>query len=186
MLDPKGNESLPASVYFSDRNYYPDAVPLHKLPLNRVPFVPNNESLLGILDRFQEGCSHMAIVSRFSVEKATSVKKVAKRTLTQRLRHSVGISDSSDSSDSNDEEGDSSPRRKSSSGDSGNFPKVSRALKRLKRSCQSTVSIPLSVWRKYGGEESDLRGGVSVGSWTLKRGWRKKRKQVAATRISRN
>ncbi|KAH0835690.1 hypothetical protein J3R83DRAFT_9464 [Lanmaoa asiatica] len=84
------------------------AVPLRKIPLNKVPFVPNNESLLRILDRFQEGRSHMAIVSRFSVEKAASVKKVAKRTLTQRLRQSVGISDSSESSD--DEEYHSRPR----------------------------------------------------------------------------
>jgi metal transporter CNNM len=84
--------------------YYQDAVPLRKIPLNKVPFVPNNESLLGILDRFQEGRSHMAIVSRFSVEKATSVKKVAKRTLTQRLRERVGMGDSSDSSESSDDE----------------------------------------------------------------------------------
>ncbi|KAH7886734.1 hypothetical protein F5I97DRAFT_1966859 [Phlebopus sp. FC_14] len=76
-----------------------DAVPLRKIPLNKVPFVPNNESLLGILDRFQEGRSHMAIVSRFSVERAASVKKVAKRSLTQRLRERVGMGDSSDSSD---------------------------------------------------------------------------------------
>ncbi|KAG8215827.1 hypothetical protein J3R82DRAFT_7769 [Butyriboletus roseoflavus] len=82
----------------------PDATPLRKIPLNKVPFVPNNESLLHILDRFQEGRSHMAIISRFSVEKATSVKKVAKRTLTQRLRQSVGISDSADSSESSDDE----------------------------------------------------------------------------------
>ncbi|KIJ67290.1 hypothetical protein HYDPIDRAFT_173888 [Hydnomerulius pinastri MD-312] len=73
-----------------------DAVPLRKIPLNKVPFVPNNESLLGILDRFQEGRSHMAIVSRFSVEKAASVKKVAKRSLTQRLRERVGMGDSND------------------------------------------------------------------------------------------
>ncbi|KAL4071951.1 hypothetical protein V8B97DRAFT_1941719 [Scleroderma yunnanense] len=76
-----------------------DAIPLRKLPLNKVPFVPNNESLLRILDRFQEGRSHMAIVSRLSAEKAASVKKVAKRSLTQRLRERVGIGDSSDSSD---------------------------------------------------------------------------------------
>ncbi|KIK98387.1 hypothetical protein PAXRUDRAFT_689281 [Paxillus rubicundulus Ve08.2h10] len=81
-----------------------DAVPLRNIPLNKVPFVPNNESLLGILDKFQEGRSHMAIVSRFSVEKATSVKKVAKRTLTQRLRERVGMGDSSDSSESSDDE----------------------------------------------------------------------------------
>jgi metal transporter CNNM len=78
-----------------------DAVPLRRIPLNKVPFVPNNESLLGILDRFQEGRSHMAIVSRFSVEKAASVKKVAKRSLTQRLRERVGMGDSSDEDDDN-------------------------------------------------------------------------------------
>ena len=48
-----------------------DVTPLRKMSLNKVPFVPNNESLLGILDKFQEGRSHMAIVSRFSVEKAS-------------------------------------------------------------------------------------------------------------------
>lgn len=46
-----------------------DATPLRKIPLNKVPFVPNNEPLLGMLDKFQEGRSHMAIVSRYSVEK---------------------------------------------------------------------------------------------------------------------
>jgi metal transporter CNNM len=34
-----------------------------------VPFIPNNEPLLGLLDKFQEGRSHMAIVSRFSADK---------------------------------------------------------------------------------------------------------------------
>ncbi|KAJ7128923.1 DUF21-domain-containing protein [Mycena crocata] len=74
-----------------------DAVPLRTVPLNTVPFVPNNQSLLGILDKFQEGRSHIAIVSRFSVEKAKSVKKAVKRGLTQRLRDKVGMGDSSDS-----------------------------------------------------------------------------------------
>jgi metal transporter CNNM len=46
-----------------------DATPLRCIPLNKVPFVPNNEPLLRMLDKFQEGRSHMAIVSRFSVEK---------------------------------------------------------------------------------------------------------------------
>lgn len=41
----------------------------------------------------------MAIVSRFSVDKAASVKKVAKRSLTQRLRERVGMGDSSDDDD---------------------------------------------------------------------------------------
>jgi metal transporter CNNM len=76
-----------------------DAVPLRKIPLNKVPFVPNNEPLLGILDKFQEGRSHMAIVSRFSVSKAASVKKAVKRGLTQRLRERVGMGDSSDDDD---------------------------------------------------------------------------------------
>ena len=89
---------------------------MRKIPLNKVPFVPNNESLLGILDKFQDGRSHMAIVSRFSVEKAASVKKVAKRTLTQRLRQRVGISDSSDSSESSDDE-ESTSRREASAKD---------------------------------------------------------------------
>ncbi|KAG6916014.1 hypothetical protein DXG01_008825 [Tephrocybe rancida] len=71
-----------------------DATPLRKIPLNKVPFVPNNEPLLGILDKFQEGRSHMAI--------AISVKKAAKRGLTQRLRERVGMGDS----DSSDEEKD--------------------------------------------------------------------------------
>ena len=84
---------------------------MREIPLNKVLFVPNNEALLGILDKFQEGRSHIAVVSRFSVEKAASVKKVAKRTLTQRLRQSVGISDSSDSSESSDDEESNSGRK---------------------------------------------------------------------------
>ena len=64
---------------------------MRKIPLNKVPFVPNNEPLLGILDKFQEGRSHMAIVSRFSVERATSVKKAVKRGLTQRLRSTSAV-----------------------------------------------------------------------------------------------
>lgn len=97
--------------------YYLDAIPLRKLPLNKVPFVPNNESLLGILDRFQEGRSHMAIVSRLSEEKAASVKKVAKRSLTKRLRERVGIGDSSDSSDEeNDLKGRDKQQSKQSKG----------------------------------------------------------------------
>ncbi|KAK0226163.1 DUF21-domain-containing protein [Armillaria fumosa] len=74
--------------------------PIRTLQLNRVMFVPNNESLLGILDKFQEGRSHMAIVSRFSVEKAQSVKKAVtgKRGLTRRFLERVGMGDSSEES----------------------------------------------------------------------------------------
>ncbi|KAI0919747.1 hypothetical protein AcW1_003087 [Taiwanofungus camphoratus] len=66
-----------------------DATPLRRIPLNKVPLVPHNEPLLGILDKFQEGRSHMAIVSRFSVARAASVKQAVKRGLTQRLRERV-------------------------------------------------------------------------------------------------
>ncbi|EJU04628.1 DUF21-domain-containing protein, partial [Dacryopinax primogenitus] len=41
-----------------------DATPLREIPLNAVPSVPFDEPLQGILNRFQEGRSHMAIVSR--------------------------------------------------------------------------------------------------------------------------
>ncbi|KAJ7631622.1 hypothetical protein DFH06DRAFT_1223649 [Mycena polygramma] len=90
-----------------------DAVPLRKIPLNKVPFIPNNEPLLGLLDKFQEGRSHMAIVSRFSMEKAASVKKAVKRGLTQRLREHIRLGDS-DSSDEEEKEkeGKHSMRRK--------------------------------------------------------------------------
>jgi metal transporter CNNM len=81
---------------------YLDAVPIRKIPLNKVLFVPSNEPLLGILDKFQEGRSHIAVVGRHSKDKAVSVKKAVKMGLTQRIRATVGIADS-DSSDDDDE-----------------------------------------------------------------------------------
>ena len=70
LLDPKGTKAfIHTRLLGSEIGAYVDATPLRKIPLNKVPFVPNNEPLLGILDKFQEGRSHMAIVSRFSVEK---------------------------------------------------------------------------------------------------------------------
>lgn len=65
--------------------------------LNKVPFVSQNEPLLGTLDRFQEGRSHMAIVSRMSAEQAQSVKESVKKSLTRRLKGAV-THDSSKSS----------------------------------------------------------------------------------------
>ncbi|KAN0124199.1 DUF21 domain containing protein [Russula decolorans] len=88
-----------------------DAVPVRSLPLHKVPFVAQNEPLLGILDKFQEGRSHMAIVTRTSVEKASSVKKAVKKSITQRIKNRVGISDSS-SDNSSDEEPAQTSRRK--------------------------------------------------------------------------
>ncbi len=83
-----------------------DATPLKNVPLNPIPCVPFNEPLLRILDKFQEGRSHMAIVSRFSVEKAKSVQQEVKKGLTQRLKDRVGMGDSSSSDSSSDESGD--------------------------------------------------------------------------------
>ncbi|KAI0633276.1 hypothetical protein C8Q77DRAFT_1114084 [Trametes polyzona] len=85
-----------------------DATPLRSITLNPLPCVPYNEPLLNILDKFQEGRSHMAIVSRFTVEKAKSVQHEVKKGLTQRLKDRVGMGDSSDSSsdESGDESGD--------------------------------------------------------------------------------
>ncbi|KAF7307580.1 CNNM transmembrane domain-containing protein [Mycena indigotica] len=80
-----------------------DAIPLRKIPLNKVPFIPHNEPLLGLLDKFQEGRSHMAIVSRFGMDKAASVKQAVKRGLAQRLRERVGMADS-DSSDEDEKD----------------------------------------------------------------------------------
>jgi metal transporter CNNM len=88
-----------------------DAVPVRNLPLHKVPFVAQNEPLLGILDKFQEGRSHMAIVTRTSVEKASSVKKAVKKSITQRIKDRVGISDSS-SDNSSDEEPAQTSRHK--------------------------------------------------------------------------
>ena len=68
------------------------------MTLNNVPFVSNNEPLLGGLDRLREGRSHMAIVSQFDVDRAKSVKKAVKQSLTQRVRQAVGVSDDSSSS----------------------------------------------------------------------------------------
>ncbi|OCH89964.1 DUF21-domain-containing protein [Obba rivulosa] len=86
-----------------------EETPLRNIPLNKVPFVPKNESLLGILDKFQEGRSHMAIVSRFSVDRAASVKQAVKRGLTQRLRDKVGMGESG--SDTEDSDSDSESER---------------------------------------------------------------------------
>ncbi|RPD58215.1 DUF21-domain-containing protein [Lentinus tigrinus ALCF2SS1-7] len=107
-----------------------DATPVRKIPLNKVPFVPNNEPLLGILDKFQEGRSHMAIVSRFSVERAASVKKAVKRGLTQRLRDRVLMGDSDSSSSSDEDEAENAHHHKK---------KRSRKLKRTSSDNDETL-----------------------------------------------
>ncbi len=74
LLDPRSKEPVyldcNLSAYVFRLFLSPsDATPLRKIPLNKVPFIPNNEPLLGMLDKFQEGRSHIAIVSRYSVDK---------------------------------------------------------------------------------------------------------------------
>ncbi|GAW08526.1 DUF21-domain-containing protein [Lentinula edodes] len=61
-----------------------DAILIRDMQLNKVPFIPQNESLLGILDKFQEGRSHI-------VQKAKSAKKAVKQSLARRLKKRVGI-----------------------------------------------------------------------------------------------
>lgn len=75
-----------------------EGTPLRTLELNKVFSVPQNEPLLHILDKFQEGRSHIALVSRLSKEKALSVKKEVKQGLTHRLKARVGMADSDASS----------------------------------------------------------------------------------------
>ena len=84
-----------------------ECTPLRSLPLQRVACVPNNMSLLQILDTFQEGRSHMAIVSRYSEERAASIKHEVKKGLTERLKERVGMSDSSSSESDSDSESES-------------------------------------------------------------------------------
>ncbi|KLO16860.1 DUF21-domain-containing protein [Schizopora paradoxa] len=88
-----------------------DAVPVKRMRLNKVHFVPQNEALLGILDRFQEGRSHMAMVSRLSTERAQSVKKAVKKGLTQRLLGALGGDTSSSDSSSDDSSDDEEDRK---------------------------------------------------------------------------
>ncbi|KAF8340329.1 uncharacterized protein EI90DRAFT_2906895, partial [Cantharellus anzutake] len=89
-----------------------DATPLRDIPLNSVPTVPFDEPLLHTLDRFQQGKSHMAVVSRIptrteSKAKPGSVNDEAKVGLTRRFLNRVGFGDdSSNGSSDSDTEGD--------------------------------------------------------------------------------
>lgn len=74
--------------------------------LNKVPFVSQHDPVLGVLDRFQEGHSHVAIVSRISRARAQSVKKAVKKSLTHRLMGALHGDSSSESSSSDDDSSD--------------------------------------------------------------------------------
>ncbi|KAI0086786.1 hypothetical protein BDY19DRAFT_329289 [Irpex rosettiformis] len=125
-----------------------DATPIRKIPLNKVPFVPNNEPLLGILDRFQEGRSHIAIVSHFSVERAVSVKAAVKSGLTQRIRNRVGMGDS-DSSSSSGSDTDSDE------GSGKHSPIFRRRRFTRKSTKESASSSNGETLREEGGHTSD-------------------------------
>ena len=65
LLDPEG--ALLLRLHLSsvpDLSIETDAVPLRDLPLHPFPTVPENMPLLHILNTFQEGRSHMAMVAR--------------------------------------------------------------------------------------------------------------------------
>ena len=118
------------------------------MPLTKVLAIPHNMSLQGILNTFQDGRSHMAIVSGLSinVEKAVSVKKAVKKNMAQRIMDSVGISESSDSSDS-DEEGQTTHKTR-----------LRRLLPKRSNSGGSSASaVDTDITR-----EGTLREGVSV------------------------
>ena len=63
LLDPNGMSASVKSAFQKHRTKrftsLTDAIPLRQMNLNKVPFDPNDEPLLGILDKFQEGRSHM-------------------------------------------------------------------------------------------------------------------------------
>jgi len=78
---------------------------LKSIPLNKVPAIAHDEPLLKVLDRFQEGRSHIAIVTRLSSKRAASVKEVVKPALTRRFLNRFRDSDSSSSDDEDLEKG---------------------------------------------------------------------------------
>lgn len=103
-----------------------DATPLSSIPINAMPSVPFDEPLTNMLNTFQEGRSHMAIISRRSrrpEEDAGSVMTSTaigmRKRLLKKMREKVkgGSDSSSNSSASSDEENDveKGGQRKSSS-----------------------------------------------------------------------
>ena len=105
MLDPKGIHIRIMSTLKIDLwNSALDATPISSLPLNKLLSVEGDFSLLQMLDRFQEGRSHMAVVTRMSKAKAASVKLEVKKGLTQRLKEKVKFGDSDSSGEESDSE----------------------------------------------------------------------------------
>ncbi|WVQ75716.1 hypothetical protein IAR50_005346 [Cryptococcus sp. DSM 104548] len=87
-----------------------DATPLASIPINTIPTIPFDEPLTNMLNVFQEGRSHMAIVSRRAkrvepeVEDAQSVMTAAAGGLREKFMRKIGMGNSD--SESSDEEVD--------------------------------------------------------------------------------
>ena len=115
----------------------------------------------------------MAIVSRLSIEKAASVKKVVKRGLTQRIKSSVGISDSSDSdTDSDSEEPEHSTKRQA----------IRKASVASSQSAGSTTAIGTEFTREDTG--SSNASGDAEGTGRRSIFGRKRRKDKKRARIA--
>lgn len=93
LLDPQGKQYFFLLAGFYLTVIETDETSLRSLPLNKLPSIPYDEPLLTTLDRFQEGRSHMAIVSLFSNGRAASVREAAKTGLTRRFLQNVGFGD---------------------------------------------------------------------------------------------
>ncbi|WVW87114.1 hypothetical protein I302_109171 [Kwoniella bestiolae CBS 10118] len=114
-----------------------DATPLASIPINAIPSVPYDEPLTNMLNVFQEGRSHMAIVSRRpkrvekDLEDAESVMTAAAGGLRQRFMRKVAeISHGNkSSSDSDSSETDTDVER----GEKGEGNKKRRKKRRTKR-----------------------------------------------------
>ncbi|KAL7425285.1 hypothetical protein Q5752_000973 [Cryptotrichosporon argae] len=101
-----------------------DATPLAQVPINAIPTVPWNEPLTNMLNAFQEGRSHMAIVSRRgrkveNEDDEESIMTAAAGGLRQRLMrkvHDFTASSDSDTESETDVEQGRKQRRKRSHG----------------------------------------------------------------------
>jgi metal transporter CNNM len=156
-----------ASVYRPD--LYVDATHLREIPLNSVPTVPYDEPLLLTLDRFQQGNSHMAVVSRIplrteSKAKPGSVNEEAKVGLTRRFLNRVRFGDdSSSSSDSSEDDADGAGSTSSSKNKRKRVKKhldangSDDAEKRDRdKSSKTTPSSPWKQWNRINALEQTM------------------------------
>ncbi|WRT69876.1 uncharacterized protein IL334_006867 [Kwoniella shivajii] len=126
-----------------------DATPLASIPINAIPSVPWDERLTNMLNVFQEGRSHMAIVSRRpkrveqDLEDAESVMTAAAGGLRQRFMRKVAeISHGNkSSSDDSSSESDTDVER----AEKGEKKKRKKKTKRSVSGSESTAVSPTST-----------------------------------------